>query len=56
MKTDDIIEVYSTLLWLYRRLPHIYANPPHVDVVLRKLAKEIGTDAEEFINERKGNV
>ena len=48
-------ESYSTLLWLYRRLPRGYANPPHVDIVVRKLAKEIGTDCEEFIAERSEN-
>lgn len=47
-------ELYSTLLWLYRRLPQGYANPPHIDAVVRKLASVVGEDAEEFISERKG--
>lgn len=46
-------ELYSTILWLYRRLPRAYSNPPHIDVVVRKLAQMVGEDAEEFIAERK---
>lgn len=46
-------ELYNTILWLYRRLPRGYANPSHIDAVVRKLASVVGEDAEEFINERK---
>lgn len=55
MKTEDLVELYSAILWLYRRLPRGYANPPHVDIVVRKLAKELGTNPEEFIAERVEN-
>lgn len=46
-------ELYSTILWLYRRLPKAYANPPHVDIVVLKLAQMLGENAGEIIAERK---
>lgn len=46
-------ELYNTIAWLYRRLPKGYANPPHVDAVVTKLAQMVGEDASFVINERK---
>lgn len=51
-------ELYNTLLWLYRRLPQAYANPPHIDAMVKRVAKVIGENPQEFLDERKpkGNV
>lgn len=47
-------ESYSALLWLYRRLPRCYESPPHIEAAIKNLAKALGEDAQEFIDERKG--
>lgn len=47
-------ESYSALLWLYRRLPRSYESPPHIESAIKNLAKALGKDAQEFIDERKG--
>lgn len=53
MNNDELKEVYNTLLWLYRRLPQAYANPPHIDTMVKRVAKVVGEDPQEFLDERK---
>jgi hypothetical protein len=48
-------ETLNTMLWLYRRLPHIYGRPPFIEAVINSLAKEAGVDVAESLAER-GNT
>lgn len=45
-------EIYCVMLWLYRRLPRAYANPPHVDVIIKRLGAAVGENPDEFLAER----
>lgn len=47
-----IREALNTLLWLYRRLPQAYGNPPFVDKAIMTFADVLGIDAPEAIKER----
>jgi hypothetical protein len=42
----------SVMLWLLRRLPRAYENPPHVVQAIKRLAGRTGTDVAECLNER----
>ena len=42
----------SVMLWLYRRLPRCYGRPPHIEVVVERLARHTGTDVADYLAER----
>lgn len=53
VRTDKrISEALNTTLWLYRRLPACYGNPPFVDASIMAFADVLGIDAPEAIKER----
>ena len=53
MNNTEMKELYNTLLWLYRRLPSAYANPPHIDAMVKRVAKVVGENPQEFLDSRK---
>jgi len=49
----ELADVLNTTLWLYRRLPQAYGNPPFVDQAILKMAERLGLDdVPEAIKER----
>jgi hypothetical protein len=49
----ELADVLNTTLWLYRRLPPAYGNPPFVDKAILKMAERLGLDdVPEAIKER----
>ena len=40
----ELADILNTTLWLYRRLPQAYGNPPFVDQAILKMAKRLGLD------------
>lgn len=49
----ELADVLNTTLWLYRRLPQAYGNPPFVDKAILKMAERLGLDdVPEAIKER----
>lgn len=40
----ELADVLNTTLWLYRRLPQAYGNPPFVDQAILKMAERLGLD------------
>lgn len=50
--SDLLEDAYSTMLWLYRRLPKAYQGVPHVNQVIKATARAIGSDPSAFLAER----
>lgn len=46
------LDTLSAMLWLYRRLPRGYGRPPHIDVVIERLARQTDTDVAGCLTER----
>jgi len=44
--------ILSVALWLYRRLPHCYGRPPHVEGPIKALARRVSTDVADCLAER----
>jgi hypothetical protein len=40
----ELADVLNTTLWLYRRLPQAYGNPPFVDKAIMTMAERLGLD------------
>lgn len=45
-------DTLNVMLWLLRRLPRAYENPPFVVQTVQRLAEGTGTDVSECLNER----
>lgn len=45
-------ETLSIILWLLRRLPRAYENPPHIVGEVLRLSKLTGIDCTDVLNER----
>lgn len=45
-------ESLSVILWLLRRLPRTYENPPHIVGEVLRLSKLTGIDCVDVLNER----
>lgn len=48
----DDADNLSVMLWLLRRLPRAYGNPPFVEQAINRLAKRTGTDVADSFAER----
>lgn len=48
----EATEAVSVMLWLYRRLPHGYGRPPHIERVIERLAVQAGIEVAECLAER----
>lgn len=44
-------ETLSIILWLLRRLPRAYENPPHIVNEILRLSKLTGVDCSDVLNE-----
>lgn len=51
----DDADNLSVMLWLLRRLPRAYENPPHIVQAIQRLAKRTGIDVSDSFAERMGS-